>query len=165
MRRAVVSAPPAGGYGTMTRTGRFGQAACALAVPANGAAAIAASIVRRVRSIPDMDRPFSFDGNLAEDPVPVNAPMPRWAQKCRRISAARALLDCGCKRSRSVDDTTNDPTASPCAWATASTAVAATRGIGLIQITRADPARDRNAARRAGRPGVGESFLPADTTI
>src|ERR1700722_6605181 len=80
--------------------------------------------------------------------------MLRRTQKCRWISAARALLDCGCKRSRSVGDTTNDTTASPCAWAMASTAVAATRGIGLIQMTRADPARDRNAARRADRPGV-----------
>src|SRR5580700_4117748 len=119
----------------MTRTGRLGHAVCACALTANGAAAIAASIVRRVRSIPAMDRPFGFDGNLAEDSVPVNALVPRWAQKCRRISAARALLDCGCKRSRSVDDTTNDTTASPCACAAASTAVAATRGIGLIQIT------------------------------
>src|SRR5580704_12358433 len=67
MMRAVVSAPPAGGYGTMTRTGRLGQAACASACPTSGAAAIAANSVRRVRAVPSMARSVSFDGNLAPD--------------------------------------------------------------------------------------------------
>src|SRR5258708_12811528 len=67
MMRAVVSAPPAGGYGTMTRTGRFGQAACARALPIKGVAAIAANTVRRVRAVPDMARSVGFDSNLAPD--------------------------------------------------------------------------------------------------
>src|SRR5580658_5937119 len=67
MMRAVVSAPPAGGYGTMTRTGRLGHAACARACPIKGAAAIAASIVRRVRAVPGMARSVGFDGTLAPD--------------------------------------------------------------------------------------------------
>src|ERR1700691_257249 len=65
MMRAVVSAPPAGGYGTMTRTGRFGHVACARAFPTNGAAAIAANTVRRVRAVPGMARSVGWDGNLA----------------------------------------------------------------------------------------------------
>src|SRR5580704_623109 len=67
MMRAVVSAPPAGGYGTMTRTGRLGQAACACAFPTKGAAAIPPNNVRRVRAVPGMARSVSFDGNLAPD--------------------------------------------------------------------------------------------------
>src|SRR5262249_45739533 len=46
--RAVVSAPPAGGYGTTTRTGRSGQAVCAAARPIHGALAMPASTVRLV---------------------------------------------------------------------------------------------------------------------
>src|SRR5580704_879588 len=91
MMRAVVSAPPAGGYGTMTRTGRFGHAACACALPASGAAAIAASIVRRVRSIPGMDRSSSFDGNLAEDSVPVNALTARGSEMLANLSGESAV--------------------------------------------------------------------------
>jgi hypothetical protein len=41
--RLTVSAPPAGGYGTITRTGRAGQAACAEAVPVRAAGADAAT--------------------------------------------------------------------------------------------------------------------------
>src|SRR6202035_5776938 len=67
MMRAVVSAPPAGGYGTMTRTGGVGQATCASARPTSDAAAIAANSVRRVRAVPGMARSASFDGNLAPD--------------------------------------------------------------------------------------------------
>jgi hypothetical protein len=63
----VVSAPPAGGYGTMTRTGRLGQAACARACPTSGAAANPASNVRRVRAFPGMARSVGFDGTLAPD--------------------------------------------------------------------------------------------------
>src|SRR5258708_9600278 len=67
MMRAVVSAPPAGDDGTMPRPGRFGQAACARALPIKGVAAIAANTVRRVRAVPDMARSVGFDSNLAPD--------------------------------------------------------------------------------------------------
>src|SRR5580704_1144027 len=67
MMRAVVSAPPAGGYGTMTRTGRVGQAACARAFPIKGAAATAVNKVRRVRVGPGMARSVGFGRTLAPD--------------------------------------------------------------------------------------------------
>src|SRR5580693_5752098 len=84
MMRAVVSAPPAGGYGTMTRTGRLGQAACARALPINGAAATAVNKVRRVRVVPGMARSVSFDGTLAPD---------RGCERPLRLACVFAVLD------------------------------------------------------------------------
>src|SRR5256885_723892 len=43
--RLTVSAPPAGGYGTITRTGRVGYSACAEAWPVTSGAAMAADDV------------------------------------------------------------------------------------------------------------------------
>src|ERR1700730_5109700 len=51
----------------MTRTGRVRQAACARACRVKGAAAIAPSIVRRVRAVPGMARSVGFDRTLTPD--------------------------------------------------------------------------------------------------
>src|SRR6202051_1138227 len=51
----------------MTRTGRVGQAGCALSFPIKGAAAIAVINVRRVKAVPGMARSVGFDSNLAPD--------------------------------------------------------------------------------------------------
>src|ERR1700726_883352 len=67
MMRAVVSAPPAGGYGTMTRTGRLGHVVWASAWLMSGADANPANSVRRVRLVPDIAYSSHSETNLAPD--------------------------------------------------------------------------------------------------